>query len=484
MLLVLALTWPVAGLLAMLVAARHAERIALASIAAGCLVAAATLASVAGEGRALDYVVGGWLPPLGLALRADGLAAMLLAMSAAILGLVALSARSAFAVTDDPAQARAPFAFWALLLGLACALNLVFLGQDLFSLFVGLELLTFSAVPLVCLDGKRETLAAALRYLLFALVGSAFYLLGTALLYGAYGTLDLASLRLVVRDDASTALAVALMIVGLMAKTAVFPLHLWLPPAHAGAPAAASAVLSALVVKAPFVLILRLWFEVLPGAGAFAGELLAACGAASVIVCSVVALRQQRLKLMIAYSTVAQIGYLFLIFPLSPGPDPFGSLGLNGGVLQLLSHGFAKAAMFVAAGVLAEAAGHDRIADLAGAGRAAPLSVAAFGLAALSLVGLPPSGGFNAKVMLLSAAVALDQWWIALTILAGGLIAAGYAFRVLERAMAPAPEGCSFGEVTLRRQSAALALAFVALALGFVPLQPIGLLSIGQGVSP
>ena len=108
------------------------------------------------------------------------------------------------------------------------------------------------------------------------------------------------------------------MTAGLLAKTALFPLHLWLPPAHANAPAAASAVLSALVVKASFFLTVRLWFNVLPAlCTSCRRALLAALGSAAILLGSVLALRQQRLKLLIAYSTVAQIGYLFLMFPLA-----------------------------------------------------------------------------------------------------------------------------------------------------------------------
>src|SRR6185436_12849884 len=183
---------------------------------------------------------------------------------------------------------------------------------------VAIELLTFAAVPLVCLDGRAETLRAALRYLLFALLGSVLYLVGTALLYGAYGTLDIVLLSHRVRAEPATLVAGALMTVGLLAKTALFPLHLWLPPAHAGAPAAGSAVLSALVVKGSFFIIVRLWFDVMPGLPGFAAaQLLAGLGAAAIVFGSVVALRQERLKLLIAYSTLAQIGYLFLMFPLA-----------------------------------------------------------------------------------------------------------------------------------------------------------------------
>src|SRR5262249_17060622 len=191
-----------------------------------------------------------------------------------------------------------------------------------------------------CLDGRPETLAAALRYALFALIGSVLYLVGTVLLYGAYGVLDMVLLSDRVHPDPVTLLAIALMTVGLLAKTALVPLHLWLPPAHAGAPAPASALLSALVVKGSFFIVVRLWFDVAPGVPGFtAAQLLAVLGAAAVVLGSIVALRQERLKLLVAYSTLAQIGYLFLMFPLAfePGARHLESGGaLAGGLLQAI----------------------------------------------------------------------------------------------------------------------------------------------------
>ena len=135
--------------------------------------------------------LGGWTPPLGIALRADGLSAVMLVTTALVIAAIGCSPAPNFARRRTRRKRAAPFAFWTLLLGLWAALNAVFLGGDLFNLYVALELLTFAAVPLVCLDGRAETLAAALRYLLFALLGSVLYLLGAALLYGAYGTLDI-----------------------------------------------------------------------------------------------------------------------------------------------------------------------------------------------------------------------------------------------------------------------------------------------------
>ncbi len=234
-LLILALMLPAIGLLAIFVLGLgRPERVALPVLAANLAVALIVALQVGHSGQAATYRLGGWLPPLGITLRADGLSAALIAMAALILFVVAIYARGNFPSTAGGAETRQPTVFWTLLLGLATALNTVFLAQDLFSLFVALELLTFSAVPLVCLEGSRETLRAALRYLLFALAGSVLYLIGVALLYGAYGTLDIASLHQVTRPDRATSIAIGLMITGLMAKAALFPLHLWLPPAHAG----------------------------------------------------------------------------------------------------------------------------------------------------------------------------------------------------------------------------------------------------------
>jgi len=485
-LLVAAIVLPVAGvLLSVALGGRHAERIALSLMPAGLAVAVAIAAGVYSSGAALTYNLGGWMPPLGVALRADGISAAMLVTTALVISATALFARPDFGTPDGQSESRAALTFWTLLLAVWAALNAVFLSWDLFNLYVGLELLTFGAVPLVCLDGRAETIAAALRYLIFALAGSVLYLLGAALLYGAYGTLDIGLLAGRFRAEPATWAALALMTAGLLAKTALFPLHLWLPPAHAGAPAPASAVLSALVVKGSFFIVIRIWFYAMPGLPTpIAAQMLATLGAAAILFGGAVALRQPRLKMLIAYSTVAQIGYLFLIFPLIVGADPddrWSNAAWTGGWLQLFSHAFAKAAMFMAAGLIYEALGHDRIAELGGVGRALPITVFAFALGGLSLMGVPPSGGFVAKWLMLTAAAMEGQWWWAVVILAGGLLAGAYVIRVLARAMGDAGGPHALRATVPRsRQAIPLALAVCALLLGLVPLEPSALLLIGR----
>ena len=466
----------VALLLAVAGGARNAARVGVLALPVGVAIAVAVALGVARQG-ALGYHVGGWAPPLGIALQADMLSAAMLVATAIVTSGAGLYALADFGPPREPNGGRQTLGFWVSLLGAWAALNLAFVGRDLFNLYVALELLTFAAVPLVCLDGRAPTLQAALRYLLYALVGSVLYLLGAVLLYGAYGTLDMDLLAAAVRPEPAAWVAAALMTAGLLAKTALFPLHLWLPPAHAGAPPAASAVLSALVVKGSFFIALRLWFDALPAvATEVAMQFIGLLGAGAILYGSTLALRQSRLKLLVAYSTVAQIGYLFLVFPLafdaSTGRLAAGT-ALTGGLLQAVSHAFAKAAMFMSAGLIAVALGHDRIAGLGGLAKARPVSLLAFALAGVSLVGLPPSGGFAAKWLLLSAAVATGQWWWAVVIVLGGLLTGAYLVLVLMRAMEARSEATApLRHIASWREAVPLALALLAVFMGLAGVVP------------
>jgi formate hydrogenlyase subunit 3/multisubunit Na+/H+ antiporter MnhD subunit len=480
-LLILAILLPVTGIiLCFIVGGRHVDRIALGLTPFGLALAGAIAFRVGQSGKPVFYAIGGLPPPLGIALRADGISAVMLVAAAVILTAAAFYAREKFATLDGVRESRGAISFWIMLQAIWAALNIIFVGADLFNLYVALELLTFAAVPLVCMDGRPETLAAALRYLLFALFGSISYLLGVALLYGACGTLDISLLALRVRPTPAVWTAASLMTGGLLAKTALFPLHLWLPPAHANAPAAASAVLSGLVVKGSFFLTLRLWFFVLPALSTEqVAAVLGGLGSAAIIVGGVLALRQARLKLLIAYSTVSQIGYLFLIFPLAAGAHAWSTIGWSAGLMQVLAHAFAKAALFLAAGVLAETVGHDQIVKFGGAARALPLTFLTITLAGLSLTGLPPSGGFSAKWLMLQASIASGQWIWSLPALGGGLLAAGYMYRILTPAL-------SDGKISIERppkryqEVIAFVLTLIALALGFVPQSFFDFIEIGR----
>lgn len=407
-------------------------------------------------GGTLEYALAGVAAPLGIRLALDGFSLLLLWLVAVVFIGTTLHACASIGTA---AGARRFWPAWLLLLA---ALNGLFLSADLFNVYVGLEIASLSGIALIAWEGKPEALRAAMRYLLLALLASLVYLLGVAVIYGATGALDftLAGARL--PDGTVATAAMALITGGLLLKSAIFPLHAWLPPAHGSAPGPVSAVLSALLVKASLYLLYRAWFWLpfppLPASG----QLLSLLGAGALVYGSLQALRQQRLKPLVAYSTVAQLGYLMLVFAL-PG-------AWSGSVWHLLSHGLAKAAMFLAAANLLWCLGHDRLDRLSGADRHLPMSLFAFGLAAVSLMGLPPSGGFLAKWMLLSAAWAAGAWaWVAL-LLGGSLLAAAYLFRVLALAFDPSgarstarPARCVHPLMEL----SALGLALLAIALGF-----------------
>lgn len=458
-------------LLGLMLGGRWLYRVALGTLPLGLLLTL-TIADrwAAGAKTPLVYVLGNWAPPLGIALRADGAAVAMLVAVAGVVCAIGLFARADFALKPGEPEKRGSFSYWLLLLAIWGALNLVFVSGDLFTLYVALELLTFAGVPLVCLAGSGETLRAALRYMLFALFGSVLYLLGAVLLYGGYGTLDIPLLASSVRPDSIARVALALMTAGLLAKTALFPLHLWLPPAHGGAPAAASAVLSALVIKGSWFLILRLWFDVMPAVVTLpAAQLLAGLGASAIVLGSVVALRQERLKLLVAYSTTAQIGYLFLMFPLAfeegklvPGP------AMHAGVLQAISHATAKAGMFMAAGLVYAGMGHDRIADLAGAARALPITVLAFAVSGLALMGVVPSGAYLSKKILLEASVHSGQWWWTTVLQGGAVFTAAYLVLVVGSALRqPAAPLSGVKPVSKLSQWMALILAVSSLLIAF-----------------
>ena len=447
--------------------------LAIAGIAVQCGLTFALAGQLLAEGPQ-PHAAGGWAPPLGIALAADGLAAVMLLLTQGVALLLALYARGYFAPGDQAARH-----FWPLAGFLLAGMNALFLAADLFNLYVTLELVGLAAVGLVASGGGAAQLGAALRYLFATLLGSGAYLLGVALVYGAYGTVSIELLLPLVDADAPRAVwfAAALMLAGLMLKTALFPFHFWLPPAHGGAPAPVSALLSALVVKASFYLILRLWLGPFAPLAAAIAWLPALLGSAAILWGSWRAIRAERLKLLVAWSTVAQLGYLFLIFPLIAAPGP----ALAAGVMQAVSHGLAKAAMFAAAGVVIHVTGRDTVAGVAGVAGRLPLTLFAFALAGVTLMGLPPSGGFLAKWLLIDAALAQGAWALAAVVIAGGLLAAVYVFRVLRQAFLDAPAVEAAHPAPPLLEWTAFALAAASVLLGLRGMELLRLLAVGSG---
>lgn len=465
-----ALLLPLAGAVLAFAAPRAAEWIGTAAIAAvlGDVVLLARALASTGQ---IEHAVGGWGAPLGIVLRVDGLSLFMLLTAAVVTLGVGLYGRTYFEREPDNAAGFVPLSL--LMLG---GLNALFVSGDLFNLYVTLEVLGLSAAALVARAGTAAALTGAMQYLLVTIVASLAYLLGVGLLYHATGTLDIVGVGASLDGGAVAWTALGLMTVAMLLKSAVFPLHFWLPPAHSNAPAPVSALLSALIVKASLYVLLRLWLDVMPDGREQIGAVVGSLGACAVLWGSIQALRQDQLKLLVAYSTVAQVGYLFIPFAFS---DPVAAAtAWRGAVYLVLCHALAKTAMFMAVGNI-QTFGGDRIRELDHVVQRLPLTMAAFATAGVTIAGLPPSGGFVAKWLILEAAAAEGRWDLAAVVLTGGLLASIYVFRVIgpafTRGTLPRPPK----KVPAGMEWIALGLALTTVLLGFTGPSLLALLDAG-----
>ena len=412
-------------------------------------------------------------PQATVVLVADGLAAGLVLVSATVALLTTL-----FAVTQGPGSGAVGPAYWPLGLALLTGLHGVMLAGDLITAYLMLELVAVTGAALVVLGGGRRRLAAGARYFYAEMAASLAFLSGAALVWLATGTVVLHEIPGTLTDTAEGRLGLALLTAGLLLKVPVFPLHFWLPAAHATAASAVSPWLSALVVKSAFVVLARVWLtgpvEVPPAAAA---QLLGALGAAAVLWGGVAALRATEVKRLVAYSTVAQLGLLLLIVPLAGAGSDHAWVG---GVVHAIAHALPKAALLMAVSLLAVTMGSTTVAGLAGAAARRPVAVLTIGISAVSLVGLPPTAGFVGKWYLLLASMETGQWWWAVTVVGGGLLTAAYLTRLLQ----PCLQASSAPGARVVRHPAdavALALALLALVLGLFPETLVLLVQVGAG---
>ncbi len=412
------------------------------------------------ETRQFTYELGGWASPLGIGLVLTPLSAVLIAMTAIVALAISFYASGYFSYQQIERR------FWSLWWLLLTSLFGIFMASDIFNIYVMLELMGLSAVGLISLQKGLETLKAAYQYLLVGLFGSLLYLLGVALLYREYAVLDINLLTDMMTNSALSQFALLFITLGLLLKTALFPLHFWLPAAHSSAPAPVSAALSGIVVKATYFLLFQFWFVIMApvitySATVFMGLL----GMLAVIWGSWQAFRSRRLKLLVAYSTVAQLGYLFILFPLYFSSPELAKPAM---LYFVIAHAFAKSAMFMAVGSIQKIAGFDDIHKLSGISAALPVSTFTFAIASASLIGLPPSGGFIAKWLILSSAISADLWAWIVVILVGGLLSAAYLFKVLNQFFTTSNSQFVVNSVRGAdfRTYAALALALLTIALG------------------
>lgn len=401
------------------------------------ILAAMVLAAVF-DGGTLSYAFGDWAPPVGIEYRVDAANAFVALL---ITGVSAILLPWGKPLVDAEVLERQGSFYALVLIALAGLLGITLTG-DVFNVFVFLEISSLATYGLIAHGRDRRALIAAFRYLIMGTVGATFLLIGIAVLYILTGTLNMVDIaeRLPVTEGAR-ALQVGLgfVVVGLAIKLALFPLHHWLPNAYTYAPSLISALIAATATKVALYVMLRFIFDVFGAAYSFAALPLAAglmaLAIGSMFAGSWLAIMQRNLKRMLAYSSVAQVGYMVL------GVSLTTLAGLSAAFLHLFNHGLMKAALFASAGLIAYRCGGLAMNDLRGIGRQMPWTLTAFALAGVSLVGLPPTAGFISKWYLLSAAVEADQLWLVGLILITSLMALIYIARVVEIAwMQPRPE--------------------------------------------
>ena len=402
------------------------------------LMSVALLGQVTAEGP-LSYEMGGWAAPWGIEYRVDRLGALVLVIVAAIGALVApcLYHSVAREVTPD----RQPLFYTAFLLALTGMLGIAITG-DAFNLYVFLEISSLASYTLVALGGSRKALPAAFQYLVLGTIGATFILIGVGLLYMNTGTLNMADLARRIpelSDLKPVRAAFAFIVVGAGLKMALFPLHLWLPNAYTHAPSVVSAFLAATATKVGVYVLVRFVFTVFGAAFAFEimplGEILTALALVAIVVGSLVAIFQTNLKRMLAYSSIAQIGYIALGIG-------FASVnGLVAALVHLFNHAAMKGALFLVLACVFHRVGAVDLAAMRGLGRRMPFTMAAFVAAGMSLVGVPLTVGFVSKWYLLLAAIETGRWPVAVLVVAASLLALVYVWRVVEAAYFQEPDG-------------------------------------------
>jgi len=392
-------------------------------------ISVALLVCVIDDGT-ISYAMGGWPPPWGIEYRVDAVNAFVLLIVAAI-GAVALP-YARVSVAREVEAGKHPAFYAALVLCLSGLLGVAITG-DAFNLFVFLEISSLSSYALIALGPDRRALTASFQYLIMGTIGATFIVIGIGLLYMVTGTLNMLDIseRVAGSAESRTVLAAfAFLTVGATLKLALFPLHAWLPNAYAYAPSVVTGFLAATATKVSFYILLRFFFTVLGTEYTFERltleQLLIPLAVVAILVCSTVAIYQQDVKRMLAYSSVAQIGYMVL------GIGFVSTTGLTAGIVHLFNHAVMKGGLFLALGCVMLRLGSVRLDALAGLGRRMPLTMFAFVLGGLSLIGVPLTVGFISKWYLVQAAIEQQSWHLAVAVLVGSLLAIIYIWRVVE----------------------------------------------------
>jgi len=424
----------------------------------------ALLVQVLDQGT-ISYALGNWEPPWGIEYVVDLLSVFILVIVAGIGSLVMPFARQS--VEQEVPEERIYLFYVMYLLCLTGLLGIAITG-DAFNLFVFLEISSLSSYVLISLGRDKRALTGAFNYLIMGTIGATFYVIGIGMLYMMTGTnmADLAERLPDIIHLRVVEAALAFLLVGISLKLALFPLHFWLPNAYAFAPTTVTIFLAATATKVSVYVMIRILYTVFGGQALFEifaiDEALVALGMLSMVAAALVAIFQDNVKRLLAYSSLSQIGYMILGIGLG------NTAGLAGGIIHIFNHAMAKAALFMAIGCVVARVGAVTVSDLAGLGRQMPVTMGAMMIGVLSLIGIPTTVGFVTKWYLIEGSFQNGNWLAVVAILVSGLLAIIYSWRIVEAAyFQEAPEGRGHvREAPIAMQAPMLVLAAACIIFG------------------
>lgn len=439
--------------------------ISLATIFVQLLLAFSILHHVVITREPIHYWLGGWAPPWGIEYVVDAFNAYVLVIVLFICLLTVIYAKRSIE-KELPRKIVSFYVVFQLLVTGLCGITVT---GDVFNLYVFLEIASLAAYALIAAAGGRS-LKASYNYVIMGSIGACFYLLGAGFLYSVTGSLNMADLSYLLPplyENKVVQAAFVFFVVGISIKMALFPLHIWQPDAYTYAPSAVSVIIAAAMSKVSIYAFIRIFFSV------FTTDfihiyvpittVLSWIAAIAIIVGSVIAIMQTNLKRMLAYSSVSQIGYIVL------GVALFSTQwGLYGALIHILNHAITKGCLFMVAGAIIYRTGLRSIKDFEGLGKKMPYTCAAFTLAALSMIGVPPTVGFITKLCLVLASLEAVEYVYVAVILASTLLNLVYFWRVIERMYFVKKEGAGENEHAIKMEEAPVSMVVPALILGLL----------------
>ena len=382
---------------------------------------------------AISYALGNWVPPLGIEYLIDKVSIIPIIIIALISFLATFFASNIMPAEINNSSISKVYSLW--LLAIAGLIGLVTTG-DAFNLFVFLEISSLASVALVAMGGQKDkqALVAAYNYLILGAIGATFYVIGVGLLYGITGTLNLADLsnRIAeISDNKALIAGFGFMVIGIMLKAAVFPLHIWLPRAYAYAPSAVSVLLAATATKASLYILARILFSVFDISDNLVTYtlqyIILPLSILAMFAGTIMAIYEKDIKRLLAHSSIAQIGYITLAFAIGT------KASVAAGFIHLFNHALIKGALFMAITSMGFYINKRiTINNLSGLGRAMPITFVCFVICSLSLAGIPLTAGFISKLYIIKASISADGIWIAFLILASSALSVVYLWKMIE----------------------------------------------------